>query len=561
MNDRQRRLLLNCAVALCIAAAVSFLSHRELIQRLALNGFDFSFRLRGPVPCNDRIIIIEVSDDEIARVGRWPWSRDWHAALSTALTDLGAKIVFFDFVLSEPSNEEDDAVLEQALQKNGNVYLPEVLYPAPSSGTPLLPLPRFARYMKGTGSITIVPDIDGIVRKSRIIFRKEDGGFEPSIALRIAMDYRGQKLGAVTADGVELEGGDGSVCLVPFAEKDTMFIDWLGEWKHTFRHFGYLQVLDAYRSARAGEAPCIPVEAFKGSICLVGSTATGLLDIKPTPLEPEYPGIGITATVINDILDGRFLRPVRPWLNTAILFLLCAIPALLMKGTRPLEEIFLAVFVGLAYGAVNFYFFKQGIVLSLASPLIGLLATYIVLWSANFFRISRERQHFFKMSVTDSLTGIYNIRYFRLLLDSELMLAKPKGGSMFCVVMVDIDLFKQFNDTYGHLAGDFVLREVARTLRATVRSSDIVARYGGEEMIILLRGASFREGVAVMEKMRQNVENAKIRDEKRSYSVKISAGLAAYRDGDTAETIIARADAGLYRAKSQGRNRCCAVED
>ena len=164
------------------------------------------------------------------------------------------------------------------------------------------------------------------------------------------------------------------------------------------------------------------------------------------------------------------------------------------------------------------------------------------------------------MSVTDGLTGLYNIRYFRMVLDTEFMLTRAGHYQKFSLVMGDIDHFKKFNDTYGHQVGDLVLKEIASTLINSIRSLDIVARYGGEEMIVLLRGASLKDSMAIAEKMRKNVEGASIQDSQNSYRATMSFGVASFRKGDTVDVLIKRADESLYRAKKEGRNRVCAVE-
>jgi diguanylate cyclase (GGDEF)-like protein len=164
------------------------------------------------------------------------------------------------------------------------------------------------------------------------------------------------------------------------------------------------------------------------------------------------------------------------------------------------------------------------------------------------------------MSVTDGLTGLYNIRYFKMLLETEIMFAKMDPHKKFSIIMGDIDHFKHFNDRYGHQVGDLVLKEVGAVLKASVRSLDMVARYGGEEMIILLRGALLKDGLAVAEKIRKNVEGLVIKDERGTYKVTISLGVASFAREDNVDLIIKKADDSLYRSKETGRNRVSSME-
>jgi diguanylate cyclase (GGDEF)-like protein len=124
-------------------------------------------------------------------------------------------------------------------------------------------------------------------------------------------------------------------------------------------------------------------------------------------------------------------------------------------------------------------------------------------------------------------------------------------GSPLSVAMVDIDHFKKYNDTYGHAAGDKLLQEVAGVLKKSVRGVDLVARYGGEEFLILIHEISFEKSCAVVERIRNTVQQIT--------AVTVSIGLAAYRAGMKKEEVIERADAALYRAKEGGRNRVVCV--
>ncbi|MEK7698997.1 MAG: GGDEF domain-containing protein, partial [Planctomycetota bacterium] len=162
-----------------------------------------------------------------------------------------------------------------------------------------------------------------------------------------------------------------------------------------------------------------------------------------------------------------------------------------------------------------------------------------------------------RVSMVDELTTLYTRRYFLASSQREFSQAE-RCGVFFSIIMADIDHFKYFNDTYGHLLGDAVLRKLASVLKLNVRQSDVLARYGGEEFIVLLPGTNKPGAVASAEKLRAAVENdlaievGKGRKEK----VTITAGVASYpEDGKTVEEIIAAADRFLYLGKEGGRNR------
>jgi diguanylate cyclase (GGDEF)-like protein len=156
-----------------------------------------------------------------------------------------------------------------------------------------------------------------------------------------------------------------------------------------------------------------------------------------------------------------------------------------------------------------------------------------------------------RLSVTDSLTNLFNRRRLMELLTTEVRRSQ-RLKHPFSVIMVDVDRFKQYNDDFGHLAGDDVLMRVAALLKESVREVDSVARYGGEEFVILMPEAAEEEAASLAKRLRKRVA-----DEPFSHrGVTISLGVAQFpTHGETADAVIAAADAAMYDAKRAGRNR------
>jgi diguanylate cyclase (GGDEF)-like protein len=263
------------------------------------------------------------------------------------------------------------------------------------------------------------------------------------------------------------------------------------------------------------------------------------------------------ATAIEDILSKRFMYTPPGYVNIIIIFLLSILPAFLMLEHHPLRGNILVFVSAVVYFTACLLLFRFGIKIDMSVPLLSMLASSISVGASNFVRVFAERKKFFTMAITDGLTGLYNIKYFKMLLDTEIMFASLDPSKKFAIVMSDVDHFKKFNDTYGHQVGDLVLKEVAGILKAGLRSTDIIARYGGEEMIMLLMGNDIKGAQIIGEKIRKAMEDHVVRDEKNSYKVTSSFGIATYRPNDTVDSIIKRADEALYQAKEQGRNKVC----
>lgn len=150
----------------------------------------------------------------------------------------------------------------------------------------------------------------------------------------------------------------------------------------------------------------------------------------------------------------------------------------------------------------------------------------------------------------DKLTSVYNRHMFEEVFKKEISRAKRYGRPL-ALIMVDADYFKEINDRYGHQSGDIVLRDLAETLQKNLRDSDIIARWGGEEFVIILPNTPQEQAVVIAEDLRATI--AEHRFEK-GIRLTCSFGVTAYREEDTTDTIFARIDKALYRAKEFERN-------
>ena len=162
-------------------------------------------------------------------------------------------------------------------------------------------------------------------------------------------------------------------------------------------------------------------------------------------------------------------------------------------------------------------------------------------------------------ALREPLTGLYNRRHFQERFAAEVSVAHRHNRPL-CLLMIDVDFFKRVNDRYGHLAGDEVLKTVARALSQGIRIEDVLARFGGEEFVVLAREAAAEEALAVAERLRQLVEVAQTRwesghDVPVGIGVTVSIGVAQLGPGETERDLFEAADQAVYRAKKNGRNR------
>ncbi len=185
---------------------------------------------------------------------------------------------------------------------------------------------------------------------------------------------------------------------------------------------------------------------------------------------------------------------------------------------------------------------------SYLSMVLGLATVIGLLWLA----LTVHRLDLHKMAQTDSLTTLLNRRAFEEILRRELARCQRAGASMG-IMLIDIDYFKQVNDSLGHFAGDDVLRRVSIVLRDGTRPSDVLARYGGEEFVVLLRNVGVDEAKSAAERIRLRIAN--LSDLPGHVSLTASIGVAVSQPKETATEFLLRCDEALYQSKREGRNQ------
>lgn len=184
---------------------------------------------------------------------------------------------------------------------------------------------------------------------------------------------------------------------------------------------------------------------------------------------------------------------------------------------------------------------------------ISLVVTLVVLFLTHL-ALARYQQRMEELAATDKLTGLLNRQAFTIFID-KLVAEYRREPRPTSALLVDLDHFKEINDSHGHLSGDRVLQGVAQLLHDSLRESDIAVRWGGEEFLLVLRACDLAEARRIAEKLRHDIEQQEFDVARQKVKVTISVGVAEYDSSESPDQWINRADRGLYSAKHGGRNR------
>jgi diguanylate cyclase (GGDEF)-like protein len=400
---------------------------------------------------------------------------------------------------------------------------------------------------------------DGIARTLPLFINYRDDLY-PHLALKVALKYlaKNEKIN----DSEFFINKSGDLVLgtrkIPLVFDGTTILNWYGESglynKSTFKYIPFWQV----EQTMYGIEQMVPKNYFANKIVYIGTSATSLFDLKSVPTGRIFPGVEIHTTFINNLLDNNFIKRVPFKVDIAVTFLLSLfIGLLLFRIKSTAVSSFITVLTAVLYIIVSTLLMQYfnlwiGVILQLISMAIVFTAVYIV----KFILKSRDFEYTYALATTDGLTELYNHRYFQeqMILNAE---TAKRYNSEFSLILIDIDFFKKFNDNYGHQAGDAVLKQVAQLLKKNVRSTDIVCRYGGEEMAIILSNTNNEEAVTTAQKICELVAQKPFRlSNDLEKNVTISLGVATYpKNGTTPQEMIKYSDKCLYKAKKDGRNR------
>lgn len=518
---------------------------------------------------NRDIVIVAIDDASyeyiLGKYGEWPLRRDIYAKAVEYIQAQNPKSIAFDmmFVKSMKSSADADSKLVDVFKKYDNVYAamnldnqPEDLRIPPVLPGKLAMLPfdvdshpmeysncrvildGILNATKNIGMINVARSDDGVLRSMPLYLKYQDKIY-PQLGFLVGKDYLQKYTDKKLADNVHPD------------DNASVILNWYGP-------AGTFDNIPMYKLLKAIEGQDELNYDFNGKVVYFGATAASLFDIKTVPVDKVYPGVEVQTTYVNNIIDGSFIRKCPAIANVLITLILAILTVLAVRGISSMPVAFgvsvtiYAVYIMIAYEMMNLYNRWVEIV----SPLAFALLAFIIAVIVKYLIKSRDFDAQYKLATTDGLTELYNHRYFQEQMQNQVSHAKRYEVPL-SLIIVDIDFFKKFNDTYGHQSGDAVLRQVAFILKKNVRSTDIVCRYGGEEMSIILPNTKYEEAVTIANKLCSLVSEKKCKlSNGRESNVTISLGVSTFgADGETPATIIESADKRLYNAKENGRNR------
>lgn len=532
------------------------------------------------------IVIIAIDDGSyeyvLDKYGEWPISRSVYSKIIDRVEADNPKAVIFDlmFIKSFKSDIKADSHLASTMAKYNNVYT-AINFDNQSSDvrTPtVLPnrmsvkvenqsktidiekdfgfsncrviIPQILNSKTKIGMININRSEDGIIRQVPVL-AYYNGLYYPHLTLSAGIDLMGENTGKFIIDKKSnLITGNKKI---PLTTSGEVVLNWYGPSLRTYKNIPFHKLIKSIDGDKS-----IEKYDFKDKIVYIGTTASSLFDTKSVPIDKIYPGVEIHATYMNNLIDNSFIKKSSATTNMIIILALVLIVSFIVfKSTSAIFATTSTVLLAAAYYLASYYVMSMfNIWIEVVVPLFVTLLTFAISYLAKYLLKSRDFEQQYRLATTDGLTELYNHRYFQDSLKKQLDLAK-RYEQEFSLIIVDIDFFKKFNDTYGHQVGDAVLKTVAQILKRNTRATDYVCRYGGEEMSIILPQTSNKEALINAQRICDAVANTPLKvNSNTEVNITISLGVSTFpQDGDTPQKLIECADKALYYAKEHGRNQ------
>ncbi|OGW76545.1 MAG: hypothetical protein A3J52_01355 [Omnitrophica bacterium RIFCSPHIGHO2_02_FULL_49_9] len=502
-----------------------------------------------PSPVLEDFLLITIGDDSIERMNeKWPFKRELYAEFIVRLAEAKPKLIAFDFIFSGKGEPSGDFLLTDAIRSAGMVVLAAFVDP---NGTYMVSRRELREAALGSGAVNKLLDPDLDVRRAALAYRDHEQNvvgwpWEIEIA-RLLRGLDANELSYSTS-GVRARG----------AYLARAYQSGNARIHYRFNLENVEQI--SFWEVMKGEDW---KNRIQGKTVLVGATSRALHDFYHTPFG-LMPGVVINMNFLSNIVTGDFLRRVPPPAFITLLFLFVAAAAHAGLRFNVVKGLGMLILLTAGYVLLFLFLLSRHYLGDLLTPLALGWSAFLVIALSRYFFTVLENVHLRGKVITDPLTGLHNRRALEARIDHELeKLAKTKGErrtdpyhDLSCL-MLDVDDFKNINDTYGHPFGDDVLKNVGFSIRENVRTEDLAARYGGEEFCVVLPNTSKDQAVRVAEKIRSHVESTRLSYVNRVTRFTLSIGVASAREDHLFATraLIRAADQALYEAKRTGKNK------
>lgn len=553
--------------------------------------FDYRQRLRvihkHPTPNKD-IVVLAIDDASLEslwdKYGEWPLPRNVYGDLINYIEKENPQAIIFDlmFIKSIKTAPNADKYLSDTMNKYPNVYTAMNLDRETTDVRLPIDLPSrisvninnkskvdlkkknyytncrpiLSSLLNGKvniGMVNVLRSGDGILRTVAPIVTYKDN-FYPYVSFKAAADYIEQQ--SVKDFDINSKGNlKVADTQIPLTKDGDAILNWYGGTEtHT--------VIPMYKIIKEmnGElAKGVTPFDFKDKIIIIGTTAMSLHDTKSVPVQDNvYPGVEVHATFFNNMLDNNFIKKTDVFVDIVIILAVIAlVGAIVMLSTSTLFAFLSTTLFGIAYLFISYYIMElYNIWIPVVLPIMSIIMSFALSFLAKYLLKARDFEYQYKLATIDGLTELYNHRYFQDTLRKQMDIAR-RYNQPFSLIIADIDFFKKFNDTYGHQAGDAVLRQVAQILKNNSRTTDYVCRYGGEEMSIILPNTSAEEAMNHANRLCKAIAEKPFHlTPVDTAPVTISLGVATFpENAQTPQDLIEWADKGLYYAKEHGRNQ------
>ena len=539
---------------------------------------------KRPLPNKD-IVLLAIDDASVEslwdKYGEWPIPRNVYADVINYIEGQKPQAMIFDlmFIKSVRSQQSADKYFIDTMNKYNNIYtglnfdnqafdvrkpenLPDRIalnidnkskvdfkkkYNFPNCR---LILSELLNGNVHVGLTNVIRSNDGIIRAVSPVLVYKDK-YYPYLSFKAGSDYLKMK----DDNNFVIDSKRNlivSETKIPLTKTGEAILNWYGPSEtHTFVPF--------YKVIGEMEGTNLNKFDFKDKIVIIGTTAMSLHDTKSVPIQAEvYPGAEVHATFINNMLDNNFIKKTDRVTNIFILIgVIALVGVIAMFSTSTLFATLSTILFTIAYLFIAYYTMElYNLWIPVVIPTIAIVLSFTLSMLAKYLMKSRDFEYQYKLATIDGLTELYNHRYFQDTLKKQIDISR-RYNQPVSLIICDIDFFKKFNDTYGHQAGDAVLRQVAQTLKKNSRTTDYVCRYGGEEMSIILPNTGVEEAVLLANRICSAVSEKPFHlTPVDTAPVTISLGVATFPDNaQTPQDLIEWADKGLYYAKEHGRNQ------